>query len=128
MPPPTTTTRARLGSSAIRGHVVEQTVEVRTVEGRLRPVVLLHRPLPEVEVERAHRVLDRAPESPAVLGDQPPEPRAGDPVPVQHAVVGLDELVELVERQTGLAPDVAELEGGLVVAGVLVVDQPDPLP
>ena len=34
-----------------------------------------------------------------------------------------DELCELLEREVRLAPDVAELEGGLVVAGVLVVDQ-----
>ena len=34
-----------------------------------------------------------------------------------------DELVELLERQVRLAPDVAELETGVVVARVLVVDQ-----
>ena len=34
-----------------------------------------------------------------------------------------DELVELLERQVRFAPDVAELEAGVVVARVLVVDQ-----
>ena len=36
-----------------------------------------------------------------------------------------DELVELLEREVRLAPDVAELEAGVVVARVLVVDQPE---
>ncbi len=36
-----------------------------------------------------------------------------------------DELVELVERQVRLAPDVPELEAGVVVTRILVVDQPE---
>jgi hypothetical protein len=38
-----------------------------------------------------------------------------------------DELVELLEGEVRLAPDVAELEAGVVVAGVLVVDQAEPV-
>ena len=38
-----------------------------------------------------------------------------------------DQLVDLLARQVALGRGVAELEGGVVVAGVLVVDQPDPL-
>ena len=43
-------------------------------------------------------------------------------------VVGLDQGVEVPARQRRLAPDVAELEARVVVAGVLVVDEPQPRP
>src|SRR5580700_10109487 len=45
----------------------------------------------------------------------------------EGAVVRLDQLLELVEREVALAPDVAELEVGVVVPGVLVVDNEDRL-
>ena len=98
-----------------------------TVELLHRPVVLLHRPLPEVEVEVADRVLDRAPQRPAVLRHHAEESSPGHLIGQGLAVVMGDELLELVERQVGLAPDVAQLEGGIAVARVLPVDQPQPV-
>ena len=56
---------------------------------------------------------------------RPHRRRAGDLVAQRPAVVVRDELLELLEREIRLAPDVAELEARLVVAGVLVVDQPE---
>ncbi len=53
--------------------------------------------------------------------------RPRDLVPQPAAVVGGDELVELVGGQAALAPDVAEFEARVVVAGVLVVDDPHPV-
>jgi hypothetical protein len=53
--------------------------------------------------------------------------RAGDLVAQVPAGVGVHERRELVERQVRLLPDVAELEGGVPVAAVLVVDHPEPL-
>src|SRR4051812_12929366 len=131
-PPPMTTTWARSGSpldvsvvtSVVPRGLLEQALELRTVELGHGPVVLLHRPLPEVEVDRADRALDRAPERPAVLRHQSPQPGPGDAVPEQSSVVRLHQLVELLGAEVGLAPEVAELEAGVVVAGVLVVDQP----
>jgi hypothetical protein len=43
-------------------------------------------------------------------------------------VVGGHKGFKLVEVETTLAPDVAELEARVVVAGVLIVDAPDLLP
>src|SRR3954468_18152989 len=126
-PPPITTTRARCGRSVIAGHLLEEPLEVRAVELRDRTLVLLQPPGPEVEVDGADGVLDGGPQRPAVLRQQPPEPGPGYPVAEQPSVVGLDQLVELVERQRRLAPEVAELEAGVVVAAVLIVDEPQPL-
>src|SRR3712207_1226920 len=120
-----TTTRARAGSSVIAGGLLEEPLEVRAVELRERPVVLLHPPGPEVEVQGADRILDRGPQRPAVLRHQPPEPSTSDAVPEQPAVVRPDQRLQVLERQGGLAPDVAELEVGVVVAAVLVADQPE---
>src|SRR5215470_4912095 len=105
-------------------HVCHQLLELRPVELLDGPLVLLHRPAPEVEVEVGDSVLDRAPERPAVLRHQAPQPCARDLVAQRPAPVGGDELLELLEREVRLAPDVAELERRLVVAGVLVVDEP----
>src|SRR6195952_1442688 len=128
-PPPMMTTWARSGSwsviSVLPRRRLEQPLELRAVELGDRPVVLLHAPLPEVEVDRADRALDRSPEGPAVLGHQSPEPGPGHAMTEQLSVVGLHQLLELLGAQVGLAPEVAELEAGVVVAGVLVVDQPD---
>src|SRR4051794_36797848 len=127
-PPPMTTTRARSGrweaTSVVPRRLLEEVLELRPVELGDRAVVLLHRPLPEVEVDRADRVLDRAPERPAVLRHQSPQARPGDPMAQQLPVVRLHQLVELLAGEVRLAPEVAELEAGIVVAGVLVVDQP----
>ena len=89
--------------------------------------VLLKPSRPEVEVDIAGAVLDRCPERPAVLGHQAEQPRAGDLCPRSAAVVRAHQLVEMIEAQVRLAPDVAEFEAGVVVACVLVVDEPDPL-
>ena len=88
-------------------------------------VVLLHPPLPEVEVDVRDAVLDRRPERPAVLRHQPPEARPRHLVAQRPAVVVADQLLQLVERQVRLAPHVAELEAGVVVPRILVVDQPE---
>src|SRR3978361_548212 len=127
-PPPMTTTWARSGregaTSVVPRRLLEQLAELRAVELGDRPVVLLHAPLPEVEVDLADRALDRSPECPAVLGHQSPEPGPGDAMAAQPPVVRLHQLVELLGGQVGLAPEVAELEARVVVAGVLIVDQP----
>src|SRR3954471_22689168 len=107
-PPPMTTTRARSGrweaTSVVPRRLLEEGLELRPVELGHRAVVLLHRPLPEVEVDRADRALDRPPQGPAVLGHQPPEPRPGHPMTEQLPVVGLHQLLELLISQVGLAP------------------------
>src|SRR4051794_9476523 len=110
-PPPTMTTWARSGSladwaaiSVVPRGLLEQLLELRAVELGDRPVVLLHAPLPEVEVDGAHRALDRSPQGPAVLGHQSPEPRPGHAMTEQFSVVRLHQLVELLGGQVGLAP------------------------
>src|ERR1019366_6492038 len=122
-----TTTRARPGSAGPAGspsvialRLLKQ--QRKTGRGELRGGGLepFHRPRPEVEVERASRLLDGSPERPAVLGRQAEQPGPGDLAAQRPAVVRRDKL-----GQAALAPDVAELETGIVVAGVLVVDQPD---
>src|SRR6266702_1141321 len=50
---------------------------------------------------------------------------AGDLVPQRTAVVLRDQRLQRLVWQLALAPDVAELEAGIVIARVLVVDQPD---
>src|SRR6202023_4126898 len=105
-------------------NVREQPLELGPVELRDRAVVLLHCPAPEIEVEIGDPDLDRAPKRPAVLRHQPPETAAGDLVPQRLPEVVRNELLELRERQIRLAPHVPELEARIVVARVLVVDQP----
>src|SRR5436190_15070751 len=96
--------------SVVPGGLLEQPVEVGAVELGDGPVVLLHRPGPEVEVDLADRVLDGAPQGPAVLRHQAPEAGAGHSMPEQLSVVGLHQLLELFLGEVGLAPEVAELE------------------
>src|SRR5579862_6237880 len=115
---------ARLISTRLL-HELDEPRQLPAPEGLHRPVVLLEAPGPEVEVDLALGVLDRRPQRPPVLGHQPIEPGPCDPVGERPAVVGRDELVELVTCQVALAPDVAELEARIVVAGVLVVDEAD---
>src|SRR6266702_1145367 len=129
------TTRARLGSaggaaapprpSVIPGRLVQQGAEPGGREALGRALEALHRPGPEIEVERAGRALNRPPQRPAVLPGQAEQPRPGDLVPQRPAVVPSDELGQPVVGQAALGGDVAELEARVVVARVLVVDQPD---
>src|SRR5215475_11106974 len=136
-----TTTRARSGSPeppdppGPRGTampsvgplgVIEQPAEAAVVaEHGHRGLVPFQPPAPEVEVDGAVSILDPGPQRPAVLGHQAEQLGAREPVPQRPAVIAGHQLLELVKRQVALAPDVAELEAGVVVARVLVVDQPD---
>src|SRR5437764_15335186 len=76
-------------------HVLEHLLELRAVELLDGPLVLLHRPAPEVEVDVGDPVLDRAPERPAVLRHQAPRASPRDLVAKRPAVVVGDELLEL---------------------------------
>src|SRR3954447_11534933 len=119
---------ARAGRrSVVTLDVLAELLEVGAVELLHGPLVLLHAPAPEVEVERRDAVLDRRPERPPVLGHETVQAGPRDLVYERAAVVVGDELVELREREIRLAPDVAELEHRVVVAGVLVVDEPEAL-
>ena len=86
-------------------------------------LVLLHPPAPEVEVDVGNAVLDGRPERPAVLRHEAPQPGARNLVGERPPVVVGDQLVELLEGEVRLAPDVPELEARVVVPGVLVVDE-----
>ena len=68
-------------------HVGQEALEVGAGEGGLGPLVLLHPPAPEVEVDRAGRVLDGRPQRPAVLGHEAPQAGAGQVAPGGRAVV-----------------------------------------
>src|SRR5215204_7796815 len=67
------------------------------------------------------------PQRPAVPRHQPEQPGPGDLVAQVLAVVAVDEHLELLETEQALAPDVAQLEARVVVAAVLVVDEPEPV-
>src|ERR1700677_433566 len=71
-------------------------------------------------------MLDRAPPGPAVHAGQAEESGPGDLAGARPAVIGRDQFGKGARLQICLRPDVAELEAGVVVAGELVVDQPDP--
>src|SRR4051795_3699910 len=135
-PPPMMTTWARSGGDVLAMYVsdvlwsvggvyvVEQAGDMRAVEFGDGGLVAFHRPAPEVVLQCAGGALDAAPQCPAVLGDDALQVGSGGLVPQCPAVVRGDELIQLVGGQATLAPDVAELEAGIVVAGVLVVDDP----
>src|ERR1700680_1556164 len=108
-------------------HVVEKPVEILAGQAGGGALVALHRPRPEVEAERAGGGLDRAPQRPSVPGHQAEQRGAGDLVPQRAAVVLGDQRRQGLGGKAALAPDVPELETGVVVARVLVVDQPDPV-
>src|SRR5689334_3767329 len=96
-----------MSSSSVAGcYLVEQPLIAGTAElgdGRL---VALHRPVPEVEFECAGTMLDAAPQCPAVFGHDALQVGPRRPVRPRTAVVSGDELVELVEGEPALAPDV----------------------
>src|ERR1700689_271523 len=141
-PPPMTPPRARAGRSASVGapspvvpsltspasvcpcHVDQEPLEVRPGEGGLGPAVLFHPPAPEVEVDRAGAVLDGGPQRPPVLRHEPPEGGARQMAAGKLPVVRLHQLLQLLQGEVALAPDIAELEVGVVVPRVLVVDDP----
>src|SRR5579872_4985602 len=120
------TTRARSGRlSVISPDILEQSGEVSGRESGGRSLEPFHGPRPEVEVQRAGRVLDRAPQRPSVLARQAEQTGPGRLGSARRAVIGGDQRLQGLHGQPALAPDVAELEAGIVVARVLVVDQPD---
>src|SRR5215472_993976 len=117
------------GMSVIALDVLEEVLEAGGGEAAGRALEAFHRPGPEVVVDRARRVLDRAPQRRPVPADQAAEqPGARDLAAPRPAVVGRDQVFQGLFGELRLGGDVAELEAGVVVAGQLVVDQPDPLP
>lgn len=84
-----------------------------------------HGPLPKVVLDWADRILNRPPQGPAILADDPLESCPRDLRPAVAPVVGRHQCVELVEVKMTLPPDVAKLERGVVVARILVVDEPN---
>src|ERR1700678_1052561 len=70
-------------------------------------------------------MLDRGPQGPAVHAGQAEQPGPGDLARPGPPVVGGDKRGQAIVVEASLGPDVAELEAGVVVARVLVVDQPD---
>src|ERR1700751_1551355 len=91
-----TTTRALGGIievSVIALDVLEQVLEAGGREATGRALEAFHRPGPEVVVDRARAVLDRAPQRPPVHADQAAEqPGPGDLAAPRPAVVGRDQL------------------------------------
>src|SRR5580704_3345936 len=127
-PPPMMITWARSGSGApliISGRLVEQPPPGRAGHHGRRRLEPLHGPAPEVELDRAAGVLDRPPQRPSVLAYQPQDLGARYLIPQKSAVVPAHQGREGVGGQAAFPPDVAELETGIVVARVLVVDEPD---
>src|SRR5689334_20951226 len=116
------TMRARCGSSAIlvssilSHYIIKQPLEVVAGQAFGGALEAGHRPGPEIEVERAGRVLDRPPQRPAVLAHHAEQPGPGDLVPQRGPVVSGDQFGQLVQGELALAPDVAQLEAGVVVA------------
>ena len=108
----------------------EEPLEARARRERLRGFPLVHGPLPEVELEAAHAVLDHPPQGPAVAGDEPPELGPGDQrvEAVLRRPRGRSTRVHrsasCVGVEVRLGRRVAELEGRLVHPRVLVVDDP----
>src|SRR5688572_18710910 len=120
------TTRARAGRSATGGDPVEEVVEAVRGEATDGLLVALHPPPVEVVVDRTGRGLDEAPQRPAVLRAQRLQVDPGAEGGVLRRPAR-DQLVGLLPAEAALGGGVAELEGRVVVAGVLVVDQPHPL-
>src|ERR1700729_1625903 len=96
------------GVSVIVLDLLEQPGEVVGRETGGRALEPFHGPGPEVEVDGARGVLDRAPQRPPVHADQAEQPGPGDPAPPRLAVVGRDQLGQSVGGQMRLGADVAE--------------------
>src|SRR5919204_6237329 len=106
------------GMSVIALDVLEKAAEVAGGEAAGGALEAFHGPGPEVVIDRAGPVLDRAPQRPAVHADQAAEqPGPGDLAAPRPAVVGRDQLGQGFGGQLGLGRDVAQLEAGVVVAG-----------
>src|SRR5690242_5308830 len=117
--------RSRVSRRRLRG--IEEPLEIWTVEFRDGPLVLLHPPGPEVEVDVAGGVLDGRPQGPPVLGHEPEEPSSRHLDAGMTPEVRRDQLFQPVWRQGRFAPEVAEFEAGVIVARVLEIDEPQPL-
>src|SRR5215469_15254149 len=87
-PPETPRCPALWLTSVLPLDVIEEPGKLTAGEPLCGALVTLHRPGPEVEVERARRPLDRSPQRPAVLAHQAEEPGPGDLVPQHGPVVG----------------------------------------
>src|SRR6478735_10123675 len=99
------------GISVIALDVLEQVLEAGGGEAAGRAFEALHAPGPEVVVDRARAVLDRAPQRPPVHADQAAEqPGPGGLAPPRPAVVGGNQVFQGLGRQVRLGGDVAELE------------------
>src|SRR5689334_2652448 len=114
------TTRARWPSLTVR-RLVEQPGKMGAGEAGHGTLVALHGPGPEVEVDRADRGLDRAPQCPAVLAGQAEQHGPSDLARLRAAVILADQVLKRLVGELALGPDVAQLEAGVVVARVLVV-------
>src|ERR1700751_812165 len=77
--------------SVIALDVLEQVLEAGGREAAGRALEAFHRPGPEVVVDRARAVLDRAPQRPPVHADQAEQPGPGDHAPPGAAVVRGDQ-------------------------------------
>src|SRR4051794_4521977 len=115
------------GVCSVTGDLREQTGQVGRGEGAGGLVVAVHPPGMEVEIEVARAGLDETPERPAVLAAQRLEPDPREQAWVVAAVVRRRPGARQLGLEPALRRGVAELEARVVVAGVVVVDQPDPL-
>src|SRR3954454_6488928 len=137
-----TTTRARAGRSWVEPASSRRTVEPSVVtygvlqqgreptggEAEHRLVEPFLSPRREVELDLAGCRLDRTPERPAVCRHQRLQADPGEEVPDRTPEVGRHELLDLGVVEVALGAGVAQLEARVVVAGVLVVDDPDLAP
>src|SRR5690349_22767686 len=110
--------RSRPASSIRTLHVLQEPGEILAGQALRCAFEAFHRPGPEIEVERAGRVLYRPPQRPAVFAHHPEQPGACDLVPQRRPVVSGDQFGQRVQGQLALTPDVAQLETGVVVARV----------
>src|SRR6266849_7131280 len=79
-------------------NLVEQPVEAGRRKSGHRALEPLHRPGPEIEVDRTDRGLDGSPQRPAVLAGQAEQRGPGDLVPQRAAVVLGDQHGERLVR------------------------------
>ena len=91
------------------------------------PGPALLRPAPEVVVDRSRPRLDGGPERPADVGHDHLQPHPGEQRVGGPPEVGGAQLADPGVIPAQFLARVAELEGRVVVAAVLVVDDPEPL-